>query len=205
MPRANRISLARLRPLLLAATVTAAMVAPAAASRVRPLNLEEITRRAERIFSGRCTDVRRERDPGLGIEVSVVTLRVDHAVKGRLGRNVTVRSLDDAGSSPGEADAAGVPFFRPGEEVIVFLYPESSAGLTSPVGLGQGKFTVLRDKHGARFVFNKLGNRGLFRGLSAQAARRIGQPPPESERRGLSADALLRMATALSGDAAPGR
>ena len=116
-----------------------------------------------------------------------------------------MRVLGDAGGSPGASEVEGVPSFRPGEEVIVFLYPESSAGLTSPVGLGQGKFTVRRDKHGARFAFNDMGNRGLFRGLSTQAARRIGELPRESERQGLSADALLRMATALSGDAAPGR
>jgi len=37
---------------------------------------------------------------------------------------------------------AGVPTFTVGEEYVVFLAGVSSAGFSSPIGLGQGRFTV---------------------------------------------------------------
>ena len=41
---------------------------------------------------------------------------------------------------------------------MLFLYGESASGWSSPVGLGQGKFTVFEDKLGQRRALNALGD-----------------------------------------------
>ena len=46
--------------------VQLALAPPVDATRVRPLNLEQMADRADRVFAGRCVGVRVEKDPGLG-------------------------------------------------------------------------------------------------------------------------------------------
>jgi hypothetical protein len=60
---------------------------------------------------------------------------------------------------PGEA-TEGLPRFEVGEELILFLYGDSSRGLTSPVGFGQGKFKVIRDKGGKQHAANGSATNG---------------------------------------------
>ena len=52
------------------------------ASQVRPVNLEEMTERAETIFSGRCVQVRSMPDPQTGGTVTRATFEVHRVVKG---------------------------------------------------------------------------------------------------------------------------
>jgi hypothetical protein len=171
----------------------------ARAATVRPVNLEEMAARAATIFSGRCLAVRTIHDDALGAEVTVVTFRVDRAVKGDPGPTHTIRLLDGERQAEGGRGPAAPPAFRPGEEVVVFLYGESSLGLSTPVGMGQGKFAVLEDKHGEKIALNALGNQALWRGLSPEAAARLQphlrtQPPG----RGVGPSALLDMVEALA-------
>jgi hypothetical protein len=155
------------------------------------MTLEEMTERAGRIFSGQCTGVRVVEQPGRGMPVTEVTFRVDRTLKGRPGGTLTIRQLGGQGVA-GERSAGilGLPRFRPGEEVILFLYGESASRLTSPVGLGQGKFTVYTDKDGRRRAVNGFGNRNLFRETSDKPGERRGAAA-EREPRGIAADALL--------------
>jgi hypothetical protein len=96
-----------------------------------------------------------------------------------------------AAQRPGLA-ALDVPRFAPGERVVLFLYPDSSLGLTSPVALGQGKFSVLRDKEGDELAVNALGNRDLLRGLSDAAKEGVGASLMQWETKpGMPAEALL--------------
>jgi hypothetical protein len=164
------------------------------ASQVRSVNLELLTERAGRVFSGTCVEVQLTRDPVLDREVATVTFEVDRVVKGEVAPTVTFRML--AGD---EVDGrTGVSAFHPGEEVVLFLYAESTAGLTSPVGMGQGRFTVVRDKHGRAVAANALANRNLLENLSEQGRQRLA--PSLATWRGrqdLDRDALLDMADAL--------
>lgn len=143
----------------------------AVATQVRPVNLEQMTARADAIFAGRCVDVEIAPDPALGGEVAVVTFDVHRAVKGIDRRTISVRvpRLEDAG-----AGTAGSPGFREGDEVVLFLYGKSPMGLRAPVGLGQGRFRVVHDKQGRPAAINDLGNRNLLQGLSASARGRLG-------------------------------
>ena len=146
------------------------------ASQVRPINLEEMTQRADRIFAGRCVKVRVAHDPVLDQVVTYVTFAPRRVEKGEIRGNVTIKLLGDQAmdSPPGRA-IEGVPVFRKGEEVVLFLHGDSKLGLTSPVGFGQGKFTVVPDKEGRPLALNQLGNENLLQNLSPAAQRRLGK------------------------------
>jgi len=162
-----RHGIARIPSILLVTAFLA--TASLLASQVRLVDLEQMTQRAARIFSGRCTGTSVEFDESLGREITVATFEVRRAVKGVTGGTVTLRML--AGAA---ADApSGVPTYRTGEDVVLFLYGESAQGLSSPVGLGQGRFRVLTDKQGRRLALNDFGNRNLLTGLRPEARARL--------------------------------
>lgn len=171
--------------LLLAATA-------AHATQVRPLNLEEMTERADRIFRGALVASRSGFDPALGLETTALTFEVQRGVKGPRGGRVTIRVVGGA-----QERLAGLPDMRPGEEVILFLYPDSRLGLTSAVGLAQGAFSVARDKAGREHATNLFGNAGLFRGLSPEASRRLGRRDGADRPGPFAADELLDAAERL--------
>lgn len=146
---------------------------PAVATQVRSLNLETMTERADRIFSGRTEQVRVVEDDPSGQLVTQVTFSVDRVVKGDVGPTVTIRLLGDRSRGP-SSDWLGLPSFREGEDVVLFLYGDSRLGITSPVGFLQGKFTVIRDKSGRRRALNGWANSGLHSNLSGDARHRLG-------------------------------
>lgn len=179
---------------LLPALSLAILALPARASQVRPVNLEEMTTSAASIFSGTVLDVTETLDPGIGRAITLVTFEVDRVAKGDIGSALTVRML---GGESG--NVAGVPSFRPGDDVVLFLYGNSDLGLASPVGLGQGRFAVTTDKEGRRIAINDFGNRNLLRGLTPQARERLGASLTEwQSRRDVESDALLDMAASLA-------
>ena len=99
----------------------------------RALSLEELTRRADRIFVGTCVEVRHVRSES-GQPITEITFRIIEPIKGVSADRIMIRQLG------GQL----LPGYSVGQEVLLFLHPESPTGLTSPVGLGQGIFTVLR-------------------------------------------------------------
>jgi len=133
------------------------------ATSVRALGLEDLVQRAERIFLGQCVAVREVPDDS-GQPVSEITFTIIERIKGVSGDRVTIRQF---GRGTGL-----VPGYAIGQEVLLFLHPESPAGLTSPVGLGQGKFTIVRqgtDRAGAIAIGDgaRAGRRALKRAISA--------------------------------------
>ena len=171
----------------------------ALASQVRPLNLEQMTQRADRIFHGRCVNLRTVRDPDLGQWVTYVTFAPQRGAKGGVRGGVTIKLLGDQEMGARlERAVEGLPRFRRGEEVVLFLYGDSHSGLTSPVGFGQGKFTVFQDKQGQPLAINGFSNENLFRGLSREAERKLqGKAEKWRGRKGVPPDALLDMVDAL--------
>lgn len=150
--------------LLLSAFGCLLMAAPPVdAMSVRALSLEDLTRRADRIFLGQCLAVRETRNEA-GQPVAEFRFKVVEAIKGVSGDEVTIRQLGGRNGL--------VPSYAVGQEVLLFLHPESLAGLTSPVGLGQGRFTVVRqgpkrDKAMAIGDGVRAGRRALRRALVA--------------------------------------
>lgn len=196
MYQSNRTRV-RLRPVLPALCLLAA---PVFASQVRPVNLEQMTDRAAKIFEGRCVETSVTRDPQIGREVLTATFEVGRTVKGEVGSTITVRMLAGAGQEAGAREGtAGMPRFRPGDDVVLFLYGESDLGLSSPVGLGQGRFSVIEDKAGRRIAVNDMANKNLLRGLSPQARTSLGTDLDEwKDRKDVDPTALLDMAQSLS-------
>jgi hypothetical protein len=70
-----------------------------------------------------------------------------------------------------------LPAHRVGEEVLLFLYPESQYGFTSPVGAGQRKFVVGDDPVlKQRVLVNSVDNAHLFSTADAIRFKRALSP-----------------------------
>ena len=133
-----------------------------------PLNLEEIIEAAGLIFSGVCTNVENiENDPEANLPVYKYTFKVTDAIKGTGNREfITFKQWQATSKDAG---------YNIGEKYVLFLYPESKLGLTSPVGFLQGQFNVeirgfLLKKE---VVKNKISNKGLSRNLRSQKSVEI--------------------------------
>lgn len=137
---------------------------------VRALSLEDLSRRADRIFLGQCLAVR-ETQNEVGQPVTEFRFKVVEAIKGVSGDEVTVRQLGGGNGL--------VPSYAVGQEVLLFLHPESPAGLTSPVGFRQGTFTVVRqgpNQEKAMAIGDgvRAGRRALKRALVASGRSTFG-------------------------------
>ena len=127
-----------------------------------PLNLDEITDSADRIFTGICKKIENiEKDPVSNLKVIKYTFKIIESIKG-----VNIDEIIFVQWKPTTVDVGYVI----GEKYVVFLYPNSRLGLTSPVGYVQGKFLVEKRgvNRGIEFVENKLNNYGLSKNLRTQ-------------------------------------
>ncbi|MFB3903339.1 MAG: hypothetical protein ACE15E_07795 [Acidobacteriota bacterium] len=153
----NRIGLALLALVLFGPATLAVSV--------KTLNLVQMTERADRVFHGKCLS-RQTVDENASIPIVEYRFLVKKAIKGVAdGETVVFRQV--GGSETGRPGIPGVPQYRVGEELVLFLRKESRRGLTSPVGLGQGAFLVKKNGTGRAEVMNFVGNRNLAVGLSA--------------------------------------
>jgi len=103
------------------------------------------------VFAGTVQRIKRTATQGkLTVPVMRITFHVDQAFLGvRRGQTLTIHEWAGLWQE-GEQ-------YRPGERVMLFLYPPSRLGLTSPVGGGAGRFrvdsegnVVLEPRHSSR-------------------------------------------------------
>ncbi len=140
---------------------------PAGAARavtLLPLDLPQLTGRADRIFVGRVETVATGRDAN-GVPAVWTTFTVEQPLKGWTGSAPDHVTLKQLGASFGGAAApvvpnAMLPRYREGEAVVLFVHADSALGFTSPVGFGQGCFRI-DERDGARTVENDVGNANL--------------------------------------------
>ncbi len=172
----------RCPPAALATALLALAIHAATASALTllPLDLGALTSGAGRIFVGHVLDVASGRDAN-GLPAVWTTFRVDEPLKGAPAQHVTVKQLGIAFGGGGAAVAPhpGLPAYRRGEEVLLFVHPESTLGFTSPVGLAQGCFRI-RERNGGRVAENDLGNRNLLPASDA-SGRSAGGPAAEAD------------------------
>ena len=146
-------SFPKLALLLIVLCFTSAIVGPPAVQRswgadlpfVSP-NLGQLTRQAGYIFAGTVTKVERI-IPSAPNDLATmrITFRVEQAIRGvRTGETLVMREW----AGLWDADER----YRRGERVVVFLYPPSKLGLTSPVGGALGHFTI--NSHGEILLEN---------------------------------------------------
>ena len=146
------------------------------ALKVVAVGVEEMAGRADRIFVGTCVEARSEADPAHGIVTTRYTFSVSRAIKGAVGATVTFRQY---GGKAGKRRTVveGLPVYRPGEEVVLFLKPDSAWGLTSPVGVFQGRYEVATDgATGRKAVISDAFAPHLSGEALARAARALSKP-----------------------------
>jgi hypothetical protein len=94
-----------------------------------------LTQSSGYIFAGTVKSVERTVPTGNGVATVLINFHVDQAIRGvRTGQTLAIREwagLWDTGER-----------YRPGERVLLFLYPPSKLGLTSPVRGPMGRFGV---------------------------------------------------------------
>jgi hypothetical protein len=138
------------------------------------LDLARMVDESENVVLGRVTSVVAEKHPEFeNLDTVVVTLQVLDPLKGSPGAQLTFRQyvfdVHDRDTKLG---------YRLGEEIVVMLRRPSQFGLTSPVGLEQGRFRVERDGANIRMLRNGQDNAGLFTGIeqsSPQLTLRLSQ------------------------------
>ncbi len=102
-----------------------------------------LTRSSGYIFAGTVKSVERTAPKRNGVAAVVINFHVDQAMRGvRTGQMLAIREWAGLWES-GER-------YRPGERVLLFLYPPSKLGLTSPVGGPMGRFRI--DPNGRAIV-----------------------------------------------------
>ncbi len=121
------------------------------AAQMRPVSIEDLARRAERVVHARVEAVEMTRDDGDRM-VTRVELRVEGTWKGEATGAVTVVQ---AGGTVGtrRVVVTGEARYVPGEEVVVFLVA-NPRGEWLTLDLAQGKFTVTRPAPDAAWVAN---------------------------------------------------
>jgi hypothetical protein len=103
-----------------------------------PPNLGHLASNSGYIFSGTVSSVTRATTANSStVPTMQITFRIDQAIRGvRAGQSLTIHEwagLWDAGER-----------YHPGERVMLFLYPPSRLGLTSPVAGAQGRLPIDR-------------------------------------------------------------
>ena len=138
------------------------------AASVERINLFEMVRAADRVFWGRCLQAETGREASTGLPVTTYAFEVIRGIKGtHAGESIQFRQL-----SGGPTGAIrGLPEFSRGQEILLFLYPDSRLGLTSPVGLDQGMFRVGKGGREGRTVLNRVGNANLLHRSNAMQIR----------------------------------
>jgi len=156
---------------LAAALVGLLLASPAAGQRgaiTRPRNLPQLVEQAAVILRGHVISARVEPHPELiHLSTVVVSMRVRETLKGQAGSTFTFRQyiwdIRDRYESGG---------YKKGQELVLLMNAPTRYGLSSPAGLEQGRFRILRDSEGREMAINGYGNAGLFRDLGAQLARK---------------------------------
>ena len=134
---------------------------------VRPVNLAYLSQRADVIVQGQITRVQHEPLPGYpNIPTVEVTIRVERTLRGLPKPTYTFREV-----YLGLRAREGKRAYRTGQRMLLFLPSPSRLGLSSPIGIGQGRFHIGVDPAGDAKLVNEQGNAGLFENVERDAIR----------------------------------
>ena len=163
-------------PAVVLALALAALSVAAQGAMVARMNLGEMASNAGMIFRGTVLDIEQGSVTAGGAELPMVTytLRVDDSFKGDFGSGkdttvVTINMLGSIKSAPADGATQKVssflelPSLKLGHDYVLFMTAPSAIGLSSPVGLGQGSFSIYSEAK-QEMAANELDNAGLFQG-----------------------------------------
>ena len=124
----------------------------------KQVNLTYLARRADVIVQGTVKEVVHESLPGYkNISTTKVTLNIENTVRGPEGKTYTFREIDLGLQSKSKKSHYAV-----GQHLLLFLRSPSKYGLSSPIGLEQGRFHIVRNAGGNWMAVNENNNAGLF-------------------------------------------
>ena len=127
--------------------------------------IDQLTEEADVIVHGYVTSTRIEPHPQLrNLNTVVVSIEVKDTYKGKPGKSLTFRQFIWDSDPQRELAEYGKH-----QELILFLGPVSEYGLTSPVGLEQGRFRIYADQKKQVVAANGRGNVGLFHSVVTRA------------------------------------
>ena len=153
--------------LVLAACIAAAPAFAQRGAMTATRNIEQLTSLAADIVRGTVISARVEKHPELpNLDTVVVTLRVHDTLKGHAAGTYTFRQY--IWDMRDRQDAAG---YRKGQQYLLLMNAPSRYGLTSPAGMEQGRFRVLRDATGKDIAVNGRENVQLMSGLTTGLAK----------------------------------
>lgn len=118
----------------------ALLSSPLLRSQVRQVDLKEMIESSGMIFAGVVTEVEGGEDEN-GDIVTWTTFRVESPIRGVIPGSVKIKQYGGI-TSKGTMTLAHMRYFVEGERVLVMLYPASDLGFTSPIGMGQGVWSV---------------------------------------------------------------
>ena len=153
---------------LLAVFGMVSLRAPAQRALTLPRSLDQLTEEAAVIVRGSVISAKIEPHPQLNnLMTAVITMRVLDSYKGKPPKTLVFRQyLWDLRAQLGTSE------YGKGQEVLLLLGPVSEFGLTSPVGLEQGRFRISRDRKGLATAVNGRDNLGLFDSVGKRSRSR---------------------------------
>jgi hypothetical protein len=126
-----------------------------------PVNLSYLSQRADIIVQGRVVEVRHENLPGYSnIPTVKVSLEIERMLRGPEGSTYEFREV-----LMGLDSREGKMGYKVGQRLLLFLPSPSRYGLSSPVGIEQGRFHIALNSDGEETVTNEIGNAGLFKNM----------------------------------------
>lgn len=130
-------------------------------------NLEQMVSGSADIVRGSVLSARVEKHPELdNLDTLVVTLKLHETIKGSAQGTYSFRQY--IWDIRDREDAAG---YHKGQEYILLMNAPSRYGLTSPAGMEQGRFRVVRDESGRELAVNGRANTFLMRGVAGELAK----------------------------------
>jgi len=125
------------------ALVAAILAAPAFATTVTKMDLEQLVQRADLIVQGQVQSVYSQWDEGRRLVFTYISIRVDEPLKGERRQSILIRQI---GGTVGaiQMSVAGVPQFKSGEMAIVFLKRQDDSTF-QVVGMNQGLYEIVED------------------------------------------------------------
>jgi hypothetical protein len=146
--------------------IGSAWLNPAWATTVLPISLEQLSTRASLIFYGSVVSNQVKEDEVSGQIATYTQFKIIDLIKGEAGTTHTIKQLGGTLESRKTSLLVhGVPKFQAGSNYVVFLPKASSLGFCSPLGLHQGRFSVIT-VNGEQIVTNG-------KNLSAQQSRSV--------------------------------
>src|SRR5256886_11337003 len=159
MPNSKQIKLSRLhmKRYLLTCAGILAIGCSALATTVIPPSFDELVSRAEVIFQGTVTDVRSQwvAEGGQRHINSYVTFKVEDAIKGNPGAQITLQMLGGTVGSE-TMEVADAPKFKVGDRDIMFV-ENNGTQFVPLVGIMHGRFHVQKDEAGRDVVLTNDG------------------------------------------------